>query len=356
MSGSNFKTNATARSKMSDMGKDFRDKMGQSISVGEYYSYAKGALLPSIAFRILIIFIASILARSVLILYGRAENPSQQNKKNFDTDSFNKDFYLKYVGLILLFELLLNYLIMISLAGFKCISLTNEEKKYISMTEKKAAAKESTENQTGGAMNEYLPREEADSLHWSMFLPFPVFNDFLPNAGQDLQGLKEYEVYQWFGPAIIFFLIGLCINDVLGKTVFQKISNSEENISTTSLTYQQLFDTVIGGTNKTKDNAIFLKGKEGNRLPLQNLIEAVDGKEEYGKQKFYTIKLGDTAEADDNQVVVNKNILGNPAIVIDTNNEWFLDTFWIIAPTIYAFILLMFDTPISMACSCPVIK
>ena len=243
---------------------------------------------------------------------------------------------------------------MISLAGFKCISLTNEEKKYISMTEKKAAAKET--NQSAGAMNLYLPREEADSLHWSMFLPFPVFNDFLPNAGQDLQGLKEYEVYQWFGPAIIFFLIGLCINDVLGKTVFQKISNSEENISTTSLTYQQLFDTVLGGEHKKKDNAIFLKGKESNRLPLQNLIEAVDGKEEYGKQKFYTIKLGDTAEADDNQVVVNKNILGNPAIVIDTNNEWFLDTFWIIAPTIYAFILLMFDTPIAMACSGPVIK
>ena len=233
----------------------------------------------------------------------------------------------------------------------------NEEKKYISMTEKKAAAaKESNNKQDGGAMNEYLPREEADSLHWSMFLPFPVFNDFLPNAGQDLQGLKEYEVYQWFGPAIIFFLIGLCINDVLGKTVFQKISNSEENISTTSLTYQQLFDTVLGGEQKTPKNAIFLKGKEDNPGPVKDFIDIVNGKAEYGKQKFYTLEKDETATVGDNKVVVNKEILGNKAIIIDTNNEWFLDTFWIIAPTIYAFILLMFDTPIAMACSGPVIK
>ena len=200
------------------------------------------------------------------------------------------------------------------------------------------------------------PREEADSLHWSMFLPFPVFNDFLPNAGQDLQGLKEYEVYQWFGPAIIFFLIGLCINDVLGKTVFQKISNSENNISTTSLTYQQLFDTVIGGNNKTKDNAIFLKGTEDSPDPVKDFINIVNGKDDYGKQKLYTLNSDEKAVPGDNKIVVNSKILANKAIVIDTNNEWFLDTFWIIAPTIYAFILLMFDTPIAMACSGPVLK
>ena len=43
------KASPNAKKTLNDIGKGVKEKMVQSISVGEYYTYAKGALMPSIA-------------------------------------------------------------------------------------------------------------------------------------------------------------------------------------------------------------------------------------------------------------------------------------------------------------------
>lgn len=339
---------------------DVKGSIAQGVQVGEYYSNAKTALLPSIAFRVFIIFIASILARSILILYGRSQD--DEGIKNFDTESYSKDFYLKYVGLILLFELLLNYLIMVSLAGFKCVSKINERRNF---TEIKDAMKDKTSkendgnqdnNKTGGSKlkggnKNYLPDDKADTLHWTMFLPFPVFNDFLPNAGEKLKGLEDYEMLQWLGPAFMFFIIGVCINDILGKTVFQKIKDDKGNLDDTSLSYREIFDIVLNGKGKGKD--AILKDGNDNMKAIEDLLSKVKGNTGKDTQQLYRVEDGSKVKE---QIVINNGILDNKALTIKTNNEWVLDTFWIVAPTIYSFVLLMFDLPIAMSAGGPSFK